>query len=103
MWSWVIEQRVLDTNAGKKTVLSWHRCLIKTGVEKNELHLNTDYNFEHQMSLRMSKCWYSNNCFTFFKARCSISKSFNLPNSGAYLGLDRAGLAISSLVLASKA
>ncbi len=34
----------------KITVLSCHRCLIKTGVEKNERHQNMDYNFDHQMS-----------------------------------------------------
>ena len=48
----------------KTTVLSWHRCLINTGV-KNELHLNIDYNFKHKMSLSRSKCWYSNNCLYF--------------------------------------
>ncbi len=30
----IIEQHVLDTNAGKIIVLSCHRCLINTGVEK---------------------------------------------------------------------
>jgi hypothetical protein len=30
----LIEQRVLGTNAGKTTVLSCHRCIIITGVEK---------------------------------------------------------------------
>ncbi len=39
----------------KTTVLSFHRCLLKTGV-KNELHLNIDLNFDHQMSLSKSKC-----------------------------------------------
>ncbi len=29
-----IEQHILDTNARKTTVLSSHRCLINTGVEK---------------------------------------------------------------------
>ncbi len=29
---------------------------------KNEQHLNTDQNFDHQMSLSKSKCWYSNKC-----------------------------------------
>jgi hypothetical protein len=29
-----IEQHVLDTNAGKTTVLSRHRCLINPGVKK---------------------------------------------------------------------
>jgi len=29
-------------------VLSCYRCLINTGVEKNELHLNIDYNVDHQ-------------------------------------------------------
>ncbi len=28
------EQFILDTNAGKQTVLSCHRCLINSGVEK---------------------------------------------------------------------
>ncbi len=46
----------------KAAVLSCHRYLINIGVEKNELPLNTDYNFDHQMSLSKSKCWYSNNC-----------------------------------------
>ncbi len=34
----------------KTAVLSWHRCLINTGVEKPEQHLNIDQNFDHQMS-----------------------------------------------------
>jgi hypothetical protein len=29
-----LEQNTLDTNAGKTIVLSCHRCLINTGVEK---------------------------------------------------------------------
>jgi len=40
----------------KTTVLGCHRCLINTGVEKNEQHLNIDSNFDHQMSLSKSKC-----------------------------------------------
>ncbi len=40
----------------KKTVLSCHRCLIKTGVEKMNQHLNMDYDFDHQLSLSKSKC-----------------------------------------------
>jgi hypothetical protein len=36
-----IEQRKLDTYA-EATVLSCHRCLIKTFFEKNEQHLNVD-------------------------------------------------------------
>jgi hypothetical protein len=24
-----------------------HRCLINTGVEQNEQHVNIDYNFDH--------------------------------------------------------
>jgi len=39
----LIEQQVLDTNA-VKTVLSCCRCLINTGVKK-EQHLKKDYNF----------------------------------------------------------
>jgi hypothetical protein len=31
--SYPIEQYILDTNTGKTTVLSCHRCPIKTGVE----------------------------------------------------------------------
>jgi hypothetical protein len=49
----------------KTTVLSCHRCLSKTGVEKNEQHLNIDNNFDHQMSVSKCKCWYSNNCLQF--------------------------------------
>jgi hypothetical protein len=29
-----IEERILDTNAGKQTILSCQRCLINAGVEK---------------------------------------------------------------------
>jgi hypothetical protein len=39
-WS-LIEQPILETNAGK-TVLSCHRCLINTGVEKNVLYFNVN-------------------------------------------------------------
>jgi hypothetical protein len=38
----LIEQHELDTNAGKTTVLSCHRCIINTGVEKNKQYLNID-------------------------------------------------------------
>ncbi len=31
-----------------------------------------DLNFDHQMSLSKSKCWYSKNYLCFFKACCSI-------------------------------
>jgi hypothetical protein len=51
----------------KTTVLSCHRCLNNTGVDKNEQHLNIDQNFDHQMSLSKSKCWYLNNCLHFLK------------------------------------
>ncbi len=43
-----------------------------------------DYNFDQQMSLSKSECWYSNNCLRFFKVCCSIAHipSPNLtPNS----------------------
>ncbi len=45
----------------KTIIFSCHRYLIKTGAEKNELPLNIDQNFDHQMSLSKSKCRYSNN------------------------------------------
>jgi hypothetical protein len=32
--SFTIEEHILDTNAGKTIVLSHHRCLINTAVEK---------------------------------------------------------------------
>ncbi len=51
----------------KTTVLTCNICLINTGVEKNVQHSNIDYNFDHQMSLSKSKCWYSNNCLYFLK------------------------------------
>ncbi len=56
----------------KTTVLCCHRCLISNEFEKNELRLNLDQNFEHQMSLSKSKCWYSNKFTFFFKLRSSI-------------------------------
>ncbi len=34
---------------------------------KNELNLNMDFSFDHQMSLRKSKCLYSNNCLCFLR------------------------------------
>jgi len=34
---------------------------------KNELHINKYLNFDHQMSLSKSKCWYSNYCLHFSK------------------------------------
>jgi hypothetical protein len=60
---------------GKTSDLNCHRCLINTGVEKNKLLLNIDFNFDHQMSLTKSKCWYSNNSLHFFIVRCSITKN----------------------------
>jgi len=39
----------------KTIVLSCHRCLINSDVEKNEQHLNMYYNIYHQMSLSKSK------------------------------------------------
>jgi hypothetical protein len=53
------------------TVLSCHRCLINSGVEKNEQHLNIDKNFDHQMSL-IKVILVFQQLFTFFKAYCSI-------------------------------
>jgi len=38
----LIEKHILDTKAEKTTVLSCHKCLIYTGIEKNEQHLNID-------------------------------------------------------------
>ncbi len=38
---------------------------------KNEQHLNIDYNFDHQMPLRKSKCLYSNIYIYIFKVCCS--------------------------------
>ncbi len=63
----------------KTTVLNCHRCLINTGVEKNELYLNIYFNLFHQMSLSKSKCWYSNNCLHFFKAmfHCNCKKFYS--------------------------
>ncbi len=46
----------------KTTVFNCHRCLINTGVEKNEHHLNIDKKFDHHMSLSKSRFWYSNHC-----------------------------------------
>jgi len=62
----------------KTTVLNCHRHLSNTGVEKNKLHLNIDLNFDHQMSLSKSKCWYWNNCLQFLK--CAVSLMVTLLN-----------------------
>ncbi len=51
----IIEQNVLDTNAEKQ--LSEAATDVElTLVLKNELHLDIDLNFDHQMSLSKSKC-----------------------------------------------
>ncbi len=60
----------------KTTVLSCHRCLINTDFEINELHLNIDYNFDHQMSLSKSKCWYSNNSLHFLMHGVPLSEKY---------------------------
>jgi hypothetical protein len=42
--------------------------IISSSIEHVlEQHLNIDQNFDHQMSLSKSKCWYSNNCLYFLK------------------------------------
>jgi hypothetical protein len=46
-----IAEHRLYTNAGKTAFLSCHKCLINTGVEKNEQHINRDKNFDHQICL----------------------------------------------------
>jgi hypothetical protein len=65
---WIlIEQHICR----KTTLLSCHRCLINTGVEKIEQHLNIiDLNFDREMSLSKSKCWYSKNSLHFLK--CAV-------------------------------
>jgi hypothetical protein len=60
--------------------LSCHGCLIKTGVEKNKQHLNIDWNFDHQMSLSKSRCWYSNNCLHFLKQAVPCSCPNKIPS-----------------------
>jgi hypothetical protein len=60
----LIEQHVLDTNAGKQLseaaqMSNLHCC------RKNERHLNIDYSFDHKMSQSKSKCWYTKNCLNF--------------------------------------
>jgi hypothetical protein len=72
---YLVEQRVLDTNAEKATVLSYHRCVINTGVEKNKQHLNIDWSFDHQMSQSKSKCWHSNDCLHFLKSAVPLLES----------------------------
>ncbi len=56
----------------KTTVLSCPRCLIHTGVGKNEQPLNRDYNIDHYMSLSKEQMLVFKQLFTFFKACCSI-------------------------------
>jgi hypothetical protein len=47
------------------TVLTCQRCVINTGIEKNEQCLDIDENFYHLMSFSKSKCWDLNNCLDF--------------------------------------
>jgi hypothetical protein len=71
----IINRRAHIRNQCRKaTVLSFHRCLINTGIEKTEQLSNIDYNFDHQMSPCKSKCWYSNNCLHFLK--CDVLTMF---------------------------
>ncbi len=59
-------------------VLSCHKSQINSGVEKNEHHLNMDYNLYHQMSLSKSKQQNTNNCLHFLK--CTVPFGLlNLP------------------------
>ncbi len=51
----------------KTIVLICHSCLINTRIEKNERHLQTGKNFDHQIPLSKIKCWYSHNCSHFLK------------------------------------
>jgi hypothetical protein len=59
----VMEQLILDTNAGKQLP----QISNQLWRWKNEQHLNIDYNFDQPMSLSKSKCLYSNNCLHFLK------------------------------------
>jgi hypothetical protein len=70
----VIEQYVLDTNAGKNS-LKLSQMSNSHWCWKNELHLNVDLNFDPQMSLSKGKSWYSNNCLHFLKCAVPL-KSF---------------------------
>ncbi len=74
-----MEQYIIRHQCRKTTVLSCYRCLVNTGVEKNQLHLNMDLNFYHQMSLGKSKCWFSNNCLHFLKRTVPLSLLYNAP------------------------
>jgi hypothetical protein len=61
----------------KTTVLSCHRYLINTGVEKIlQLNIYIYNNIEHQMSVSKSKCWYSSNCSHFLKCAVPLKKHF---------------------------
>ncbi len=70
---WVNRTARIRHQCRKTIVISCNRCLVYTGVEKMNQHINIDLDFDHQMSLSLSKCGYSNNCLHFLKARCSIS------------------------------
>ncbi len=67
-----IEKCVLDTSA-RKQLSHAATVVLLTLALKNEQHLNIDYNFDHQISLRKSKYLYSNNFYTF-QAHCYIRK-----------------------------
>jgi hypothetical protein len=69
----------------KTIVYSCHRCLINTGIEKIEQHLNIDHYFDHQMSLSERKFGLSTTVYVFSK--CPLDsidiKCFELMEQGA--------------------
>ncbi len=67
----ILNKRALIRHQCKKTtVLSSHRCLNSSGVEKMNKILNIDQNFDHQMYLSKMKYWYSNNRTTHIRHQC---------------------------------
>ncbi len=50
----------------KTPVSSFHRCLINTGVEKNEQYLNRDYSFDHRRLSNRDRLLARTTCLVCF-------------------------------------
>ena len=78
----------LETSGGQNYNLYLYqvRYLNIRQFKKGQTFLTIDQNFDHQMSLSKSKCWYSNNCLHFvnravsFTSPCSHLTVLHLQN-----------------------
>jgi hypothetical protein len=67
-----IEECILDKQENSRLKLT--QMSNKHWCWKNELDSNINLNFDPQMSLSKSKCWYLNNCLIFLKHAVPLMK-----------------------------